>query len=286
MNPKPQQTKQLTRRTVKTVAETLKPNEIFELIHKREPIYAIGNQRFHTIRDRALMALCFLTGGRITEVVGGKQYHRFHTHDKIVEVVGSKQRYHYPAEDKVETKAIGRHPGLTITNLEVSEDFLTINSMAIVKRSPQIIQRYGPHIAQRSQLRFPLKRKLYKNKFRDQLVPFSWLVMEYLYQLEDQNKTSTDTKLFPFQDTRAWQIINNYTDKFPNYFRVQTERFYGYYIFKDFMVHSKFMGKVNPMSSAPYIRFTDDSDIKDLNKIMDFKWIDSTVAEIKAHIKL
>ncbi|MCL2476303.1 hypothetical protein [Candidatus Bathycorpusculum sp.] len=268
MKPNPQQTKQLSRRTVKTVAETLKPNEIFELIHQKEGDYTLENRRANTVRDRALMALCFLTGGRITEIVGGKQYHRFHQ------------------DGKVETKPIGRHPGLTIANLEISEDFLTINSMAIVKRSPQIIQRYGAHIAQRSQLRFPLKRKLYKNKFRDQLVPFSWLVMEYLYQLEDQKKTSADVKLFPFQDTRAWKIINDYTDKFPNWFRVQAERFYGFYIFKDFMIHSKFMGKVNPMSSAPYIRFTDDSDIKDLNKIMDFKWIDSAVAEIKTRIKL
>jgi hypothetical protein len=108
--------------------------------------------------------------------------------------------------------------------------------------------------------------------------------MEYLYQLEDQKKTSADVKLFPFQDTRAWQIINHYTDKFPNWFRVQAERFYGYYIFKDFMVHSKFMGKVNPLSSAPYIRFVDDGDIKDLNKIMDFKWIDPEVEKIKKRI--
>jgi len=286
MKPNPQQTNRLSRRTVKTVAETLKPNEIFALIHQKEGNYTIENRRLNTVRDRALMALCFLTGGRITEVVGGKQYQLFHTHNKIVEIIGSKQRYCYPAEDQVEEKAIGRHPGLTISNLEISEDFLTINSMAIVKRSPQISQRYGAHIAQRSQLRFPLRRKLYKNKFRDQLVPFSWLVMEYLYQLEDQKKTSAAVKLFPFQDTRAWQIINDYTDKFPNWFRVQAERFYGYYIFKDFMVHSKFMGKVNPMSSAPYIRFTDDSDIKDLNKIMNFQWIDPAVTEIKTRIKL
>jgi hypothetical protein len=286
MKPNPQQTNRLSRRTVKTVAETLKPNEIFTLIHQKEGNYTIENRRLNTVRDRALMAMCFLTGGRITEVVGGQQYQLVHTHNKIAEVVGSKQRYRYPAEDQVEEKVIGRHPGLTIANLEVSEDFLTINNMAIVKRSPHIIQRHGAHIAQRGQLRFPLKRKLYKNKFRDQLVPFSWLVMEYLYQLEDQNKTAIDTKLFPFQDTRAWQIINEYTDKFPNWFRVQAERFYGYYIFKDFMVHSKFMGKVNPLSSAPYIRFIDDGDLKDPNKSMDFKWIDSAVAEIKTRIKL
>ena len=62
---------QLTRRTVKTIEETLEPKEIFELILAKRGNYTDENIEAFTCRDRAGMALSFLTVGRVTEIFGG-----------------------------------------------------------------------------------------------------------------------------------------------------------------------------------------------------------------------
>lgn len=261
---------QLTRRTVKTIDETLEPKEIFELILAKRGNYTDENIEAFTCRDRAGMALCFLTVGRVTEIFGGDKCRR-------VYVSGL-----YPdPQDKrnwIEEK-VGKHPGLAVENLEITDNFLIINNMDVVKRSHKVIAKYGGQIAKRSKLRFPLKTGLYNNMFNDQLVPFTWLVIEYLNKYAPKQG-----KLFSYQDCWAWNLIRYYTGRFPNWFRAQADRFYGYYITKDSLRHSKFVGRIKPESSAPYIRYSDDYDLKDQTMIMDFKWIDEAVKNIQGRL--
>jgi hypothetical protein len=260
----------LTRRTVKTIEETLEPQQIYQLITTKQGDYTQENIQPFTIRDRAGMALSFLTAGRVTEIFGGNQYRRVYVSGLYPSLNDKRNWIEEP---------IGKHPGLQVQDLEITDNFLIINNMNIVKRSQKVIKKYGQQAAKRGRLRFPLKIGLYNNNFNDQLVPFTWLVVEYL-------KTSAPTKgkLFSYQDCWAWNLIRYYTGMFPNWFRAQADRFYGYYITKDSLRHSKFIGRVKPESSAPYIKYSDDYDLKDQTMIMDFKWIDEAVQQIQERI--
>ena len=261
----------LSRRTVKTITDTPEPKQIFELILSKQGDYTQENIVEFTCRDRAGMALSFLTAGRVTEIFGGNKYRR-------VYVCGL-----YPSPfDKRNwiEESIGKHFGLSTEDLKVNENFLIIDNMDIVKRSQKVIAKYGVQAAKRGRLRFPLKFDLYNNIFNNQLVPFAWLVVEYL-----QKYAPAKGKLFSYQDCWAWNLIRYYTGMFPNWFRAQADRFYGYYITKDSLRHSKFVGRVKPESSAPYIKYSDDYDLKDQTMIMDFDWIKIAVEEIQERLK-
>ncbi len=260
----------LSRRTVKTIKDTLEPKEIYQLILSKQGDYTEENIEAFTCRDRAGMALSFLTAGRVTEIFGGNKFRRVYVSGLYPSPFDKRNWVEEP---------VGKHPGLNRENLEITENFLIINGMAIVKRSQKIIDKYGQQAAERSRLRFPLKTGLYNNIFNNQLVPFTWLVIEYL-----QKYAPIEGKLFSYQDCWAWNLIRYYTGMFPNWFRAQADRFYGYYITKDSLRHSKFVGRVKPESSAPYIKYSDDYDLKDQTMIMDFKWIDPTIEKIKARM--
>jgi hypothetical protein len=264
-------TTNLSRRTVKTITETLEPKEIFDLILSKQGDYTQENIPEFTCRDRAGMALSFLTVGRVTEIFGGDKMRRVYVSGLYPD---PKDKRNWQEEK------IGKHLGLQAEKLEVTDNFLLIKQMDIVKRSHKVIAKYGPESAQRSQLRFPLNTGLYNNIFNDQLVPFTWLVIEYL-----QKYAPTKGKLFSYQDCWAWHLINYYTGMFPNWFRAQADRFYGYFITKDSLRHSKFVGRVKPESSAPYIRYSDTFDLKDETMAMDFKWITPAVEAIQERLK-
>jgi len=257
----------LSRRTVKTIEETLEPKEIYELILSKQGDYTQQNIEPFTCRDRAGMALSFLTVGRVTEIFGGTQYRRAYICGLYPSLFDKRNWIEEP---------IGKHPGIFREDIEVNDNFLIVNNMRIVKRSQKIINKYGQQAARRSRLRFPIKRGLYNNIFNDQLVPFTWLVIKYL-----NSSAPSQGKLFSYQDAWAWSLIRYYTGKFPNWFRAQADRFYGYYITKDSLRHSKFVGRVKPESSAPYIRYSDDYDLKDQTMIMDFNWIDKAVKSLQ-----
>ena len=271
------------RRTVQTIKETLEPKQIFDLISSKEWPYSTMYLPEYPIRDRAGMALSFLTVARVTEIFGGKKYRRCIEGGtlKTVQVLshGVIKEKQIIKGGKEKPEAIGRHIGLKCENLEVTENFLFITNMPIVKRSCKVIEKYGPQVAQRDRLAFPLKTGLFDSVFYDQLVPFTWLVMEYLEKYAPEKG-----KLFPYQDCRAWQIINHCTGKFPNWFRAQADRFYGWYITRDSVKHSKFVGRVKAESSMPYIRYTWSDDLKEKSMAMDFTWIEKTVDEIKGRI--
>lgn len=257
-------TQQLNRRTVKTITETLEPKEIFELITAKQGDYLPELKEEYTIRDHSAMALNFLTVARVTEIFGGDKQHRVY----VAGLVPGDPR----AKGNWKEIVVGKHPGLQVENIEITDNFVFIHNMGIVKRSQKLINKYGPQVALRDRLRFPLKRGLYDNAFYDQLVPFAWMFRDYV-----ENHAPKSGKLYPYQDHWAWYLVRYYTGMFPNWFRAQADRFYGYYITKDSVKHSKFVGRVNPASSAPYIRYSDSSDLKDVTLSMDFNWITPTV---------
>lgn len=263
----------LKRRTVQTIEETLTPYKIFRLIHEKEGNYSDKYRKQYTCRDRAMMAMCFLTGGRITEIVGGDKQRR-------VYVAGL---YPDPCDKRnwIE-EAYDKHKGLLRENLTIegNEDYLVINNMIIVKRSQKIIRRHKK-ATRRPQLIYPIKTGLYRNSYYNQTVPFVWLILEYLVKYAPKKG-----KLFNFEDHWAHKIVLHYTGMFPNWFRAQADRFYGNYIYTDILRHSQFTGRVNPLSSAPYMAFDSLRDIKNKEALMPSKWIIPAVVEIQERMGL
>jgi hypothetical protein len=266
--------KSLTRRTVQTIKETFQPRRIFELVSGNGCDYSLAYRQSFWVRDRAGMSLAFLTGGRVTEIFGGTKFKLRKVSDTVIGRTRTGRALY-----KKRASSIGKHVGLRRENLELTEDFLFIRNMIIVKRSQKIIDKYGLQIATRDTLAFPLRTGLFTNVFYDQLVPFTWLVVEYLEKFAPEKG-----KLFPYQDGRAWQIINEVTGLFPNWFRAQADRFYGHYITKDSVKHSKFIGRVKAESSMPYIRYDWGEDLKETTMAMNFDWIEPAVHQIKERI--
>ncbi|MGD0643940.1 MAG: hypothetical protein ABSA75_03450 [Candidatus Bathyarchaeia archaeon] len=265
--------KKMTRRTVKTIKETFEPKGVFDLIISREYSYPLDLKPNYPIHDRAGMALSYLTFGRVTEIFGGLQYRR-------VYVSGLYPDPRDPRNWKEEV--IGKHEGITRENVKINENFLEIITMPIVKRSSKVIAKYGQQIAERSSLKFPLKRGLYNNAFYDQLVPFAWLVLEYL-----ETCAPAAGKLFHYQDARAWTIIKDCTGKFPNWFRAQSDRFYKQCLFRgDVIGYAIFAGRTQTESTMSYQRFSWNADLKDPTLIMNFTWIDPAVEQIKSRIQM
>lgn len=62
--------RKVKRRTLKDKGPRLRPEEIFELITKKEWPYKT-KWKFYPIRDRALLSLLYLCCGRISEILGG-----------------------------------------------------------------------------------------------------------------------------------------------------------------------------------------------------------------------
>ncbi|MGA2682209.1 MAG: hypothetical protein ABSF44_10480 [Candidatus Bathyarchaeia archaeon] len=262
----------MTRRTVKTISKTMEPKEVFELIASKEYEYSPDLAPEYHVHDRAGMALSYLTFGRVTEIFGGLQYRRIY-------VAGLCSDPRDPHNWKEEV--IGKHTGLTRENVQVDENFLQIVTMPIVKRSERIKAKYGQEIAQRSALRFPLKCGLYNNAFYDQLVPFAWLVLEYL-----ERYAPAAGKLFHYQDARAWFIIKEVTGQFPNWFRAQSDRFYKQCLYRgDPIGYAIFAGRVKSDNTMSYQRFSWNADLKDPTMIMDFKWIEPAVEQVKGRIR-
>ena len=239
MNPK------IERRVVTQINEYFEPRSIFDLI------------KTAALRDRSMMTLCFVSAGRISEVVGGPVY------------FWDKKTHHAVKTEK-------RHPGLKRENLKVSDKVILITGMKVVKRSHKLIEKYGSQIAIRDDFAVPLELGLFQSVFWDQLVPFGWIIKEYL-----DTEAPKKGKLFEYEDTRAWQIIRETTKMFPNWFRSQAEHFYGHYLLPDTVKLAKFVKIQDPKHVKHYIGYAWTEQLKDTQISMDFNWIDKTVQEIK-----
>lgn len=251
----------MNRRTVSTITKYLEPKQIFQLITSKSWEYAPTEMKlYYECRDRAFMAASFVSAGRVTAILGGNRY---------------------VVKDGVLLKA-GKHHGLRLENMGMGEEAITVNDMKVIKRKQKTIEKHGLGITVRDDFLFPLKRNLYESDYGDQLVPFSWLLKEFIDTF--MLNAEPDKKLFGFLRGRGWQIIREVTGMFPNWFRAQAEHFYGHYLIPDSVRLSKFVGVVNPHQVAHYIGFSYESLMKDKQRYMDFKWIDPAVEVIKNRI--
>ena len=239
----------MQKRVVSTIEEYLQPKEIFTLICKAL-----------SIQERAMMAFCFCSAGRISEVVGGPCF----KWDKIIH----------------KSVATGKHhTGIMVENLSWEGKLLRITGMRVSKRSHRIIAKYGIQVTRREDFLLPLEQGLFDTKYWDQLVPFTWLIKEY-YVTEAPKKG----KLFPYEDTQAYNIIRESTGMFPNWLRAQGESFYGHYLLKDSVMLSKFVKVVNPVHVAHYIGYDAAQHLKNAQLNMDFAWIKGATETIKNRI--
>lgn len=175
---------------------------------------------------------------------------------KIWDYAPSLQKEFYVARDQAmmslsyegagrikETLALNRD------NLEVMEGYILVSGMNVFKRTEKIIKKYGESVTVRDDFPLPLERGLFENRYYDELVPFSKLVLAYLEEYNPKGK------LFNIGRRRAWQIIYYVTSYYPNWFRAQSEHFYGNFIMKDTVKLAKFVKVVNPMQVAHYIGY-------------------------------
>lgn len=247
----------LQRRVVHLITEYLQPKEIFKLITQKTWDYSVLNIEEYGCRDRAMMAIGFASAGRITEICGG-------------------HRFKWNKEKKKGEKTGLKHDGIQVENLKVSENHILISNMRVVKRSQKLLLKYGEQITHRDDFVIPLKCGLFTNSFWDQLVPFGWLIKEYLGKYAPK-----EGKLFRYEDTRAWQIINKVTGKFPNWFRAQAEHFYGHFLLTDTIKLAKFVNIQDPKHVKHYIGYSWTEQLKDTTVSMDFDWVAEAVMKIE-----
>jgi len=91
------------KRTLKDIKERLRPEEVYQLITMKTWPYATNQQFYHT-RDRALLALLYLTAGRISAVL------------RLV-----KRQFDFDADP----------------------DFIIIRNMKVIKRKKEDVQKMG-----------------------------------------------------------------------------------------------------------------------------------------------
>ena len=250
--------RRLKRRVVRLISDYLEPWEIYRLITQREWPYSPLYQEEYACRDRAMMSLVYCSAGRIAAVVGGDRY----------EVVDGK-----PVK-------VGVYEGLKRENLVVYDDYLLIKRMIVVKRTRKTIAKYGSQVQVRDDFVIPLKRGLFENPYWDQLVPFGWLILEYLERYAPEKG-----RLFQYKTKRAWQIIKHVTGMFPNWFRAQAEHFYGHFLLPDSIKLAKFVKVVRPEQVSHYIGYSWQQQLKNKEVKMNFEWIDREVNKIKERIE-
>lgn len=202
-----------------------------------------------------MMSLTYVSGGRITAVVGGPKW----------EVQNG------------EVVKVGYYEGLKRDNFSVTKDLIRVNQMPVVKRKRRTIERHGKHITIRDEFAIPLREDLFENPYWDQLIPFGWLILEYL----ETHAPEKGYPLFRFERGRAWQIINKITGMYPHWFRAQAEHFYGHYLFTDSVKLAKFLKILRPEQTADYIGYSWKDQLKDSRLKMDFDWIEKAVSGIK-----
>lgn len=288
----------MTRRTVANITNYLHPNQIYTLITRTGWPY-VWNPKRMRCRDRALMATAFVSGGRITPIVGGPRW--IVQNDCVqpdCEGLVSRVRvadgfrwicdtcnYDYGSRKPDEVGYLvqdGEYRGLCKKNVEVADTALTIVDMKVAKRTRKLIDKRGAQVTLREPFIVPLERGLFKSEFGDQFVPYGWLILEYLERFLDEAKE--DVPLFPFKRRRAHQIVQAVTGKFPNWFRAQSEHFWGHYLWQDSVRLAKFIGVVRPEQVSHYVGAGFDSLLRDVHQSMDFSWIETEVARVKGRM--
>ena len=176
----------------------LPPQKIYNLITEQEWPYKGGKfktkgaeygcRRLHS-RDRALMALLYLTSGRILEVL------------QLI-----KNQFRVDKEDK---------------------DFLVIIGFWVSKRMDDHVRKV-PVWIEKEKRYVAVERHIPASEHPEpdiplprvgQLAPLTKLVEDYLEYLDQ------DEQLFTFGESRAWTIVNYITGKWNHWFRAQSLSF-------------------------------------------------------------
>jgi hypothetical protein len=247
---------ELKRRVVGGISNYLQPKEIFNLIMARTRTYHVTPDLYIS-RDRALCAFCFVTAGRISPIVGDYKLKR----------------------KEGQAMKVGKYDGLCWHNLTITQDYILTSKLQTGKRTEKIIKKYGQQSAIREDFVVPLRKGIYEDRPAfDQLIPFGWLILEYLVNFA----ISTDQQeIFPMSRTWAWKIVDEVTGQFPHWFRAQGEHFYGNYVFKgDTIMLAKFMKIIRPEQLAHYIRFDWRAGLN-----IDSEWITPETEKIKNRIE-
>jgi len=252
------------RRTLDHIERYLQPKEIFELITSKSWPYGVVERERLECRDRALMAIAFISAGRVAEIVRGYRY------ESYIDENGKRR-----------AKIIGRYPGLLRENVIVENDLIRISGMRVAKRTQKIISKHGLLATIRSEFVAPLKKGVFENPYWDQLIPFAYLFLDYLEKYAPKRGP-----LFNITRTRAWQIINYVTGKWCHWFRAQAEHFYGFFLLTDTVKLSEFVKVTDPKSVKKYIGYDWREQLKDKRLGMDFDWIDKFLEERKNGIHI
>lgn len=183
-------------------------------------------------RSKALVAICYLTAGRISEVVKC---------DALVKYV-----FEY---EQIKPKVIKRIEGKAIYQKERTE----INYKGICKKDiwqENIKGREFIVFALQNRKHRKLKRKnipvLY-DKYTAQLMPF---IYDYTSGLKD------DEPLFDFQRSRAYQLIRKATGFNPHFFRdIRLTHLVLIYDFREYQL-IKYAGWTDGRSASEYVRLS------------------------------
>ena len=303
------QSSNLKKRVVKLIKDYPTPREIFEVITAKELPYAPPNTHVFPIRDRAILALYFASAGRGAEVCGGRRYARgieeikddngvFHCVVCNKALAGNQRkfcckahRYHdaeqakkdgYPTIVKSFVVKGADHYGILVENIKIDDKKILISNMEVVKRSQRIIDKYGIGVTMRPSYAIPLKLGFMKNEFWNQLVPFGWLIKEYLLC----GNAPKEGKLFNVNNKTAskW-IATPLTGNYLNWFRAQGKHFYGYFLLPDTIKLSKFVNDQDPRSEKDYIGYDWTEGVADKTEAMDFDWIKPAIEKIRRRME-
>ena len=187
----------MKRRVVSQIVNYPHPKVIYRLITRKSWPYNNIDPTLSRLvsRDRCFMALSFLSGGRTTALLGGP---RFIVENSCLECNGDVERVE--VKDHKEwicsqcgkkygkrkpkilgsLKTDGKHAGLRKKNFTIKDKLITVSDMGVIKRKRDTIEKRGVGITIRDDFLLPLVTGLYNDEAWDQLVPFSWLVNEYL----------------------------------------------------------------------------------------------------------
>jgi hypothetical protein len=281
-------------RVVTLIKRYPQPKEIFEGITQSELPYTKESVPEKPIRDRAIMAFYFASAGRGAEVCGGRRYTRGVVAEKDLEgnslcVICGKvlapgaQRKFCCKEHRNQIIAHplqSRHTGLLAEAVSFDKNRIFVNEMEVAKRSPETIKKYGPQAINRPPYAIPLVEGLFDNPFWDQLVPFGWLIMEYLTKY-----APTEGKLFDIENSAAYKIVHEVTGNYLNWFRAMGKHFYGYFLLTDTVKLTRFVNDKDPKSELPYVGYDWTEQLKDKSMAMDFDWIGPAADQIKERLK-
>lgn len=223
------------RRTLKDIQRYHNAADIYQMITQKTWPYSTApeNQKQTALlikRDHALLALDFLGAFRNNEPI---MKHPVKT-----------------ADGKTITATNDR--ALRRNSFEETDAWLILHDAKISKRSKKVLAK-NPRAGIRADLRFP--------KFSHPLQPFTYLILDYLAELEPNDI------LFKIGTRRHHQTVYHITGMWPHYFRAMGENWMGHNVYRsDALGLSQWVGTVSLDTVKGYIGIDEERYIENLKK--------------------